>query len=206
MADSLSRQTILDRLRIRAIESTARPSIDHNKTVHYDDPIAKFIQTLTWVGGRVHQVDQYSDIRGVLDQVPAFSDSKWIASTVPEAVQGNVHLDQIEDPHALVSVDWAILRGEFCVAENGAIWVPTADLVQRTLLFIAQHLVLMVSQSEMAMHMHQAYQRVQSSSDHQRGTPRFGVFISGPSKTADIEQSLVLGAHGCRTLEVFLTP
>ncbi len=32
----------------------------------------------------------------------------------------------------------------------------------------------------------------------------YGVFISGPSKTADIEQSLVIGAQGPLSLTVFL--
>jgi L-lactate dehydrogenase complex protein LldG len=46
--------------------------------------------------------------------------------------------------------------------------------------------------------MHQAYERLQGREYN------FGVFIAGPSKTADIEQSLVLGAHGARTMTVFL--
>jgi L-lactate dehydrogenase complex protein LldG len=46
--------------------------------------------------------------------------------------------------------------------------------------------------------MHQAYEQI-SSADY-----GFGVFLAGPSKTADIEQSLVLGAHGARGLVVFL--
>ena len=46
--------------------------------------------------------------------------------------------------------------------------------------------------------MQHAYERIGSSN------PNFGTFIAGPSKTADIEQSLVLGAHGPKTLTVFL--
>ncbi len=86
------------------------------------------------------------------------------------------------------------------VAENGAIWVDGSTLPHRVMLFIPQFLALVVSRSQIVHHMHQAYARI----GHPK--PGFGVFVSGPSKTADIEQNLVIGAHGCRTLQVFLTP
>jgi L-lactate dehydrogenase complex protein LldG len=199
-----SRQAILDRLRVRPIQSSSdHPVIDSNRTVSYADPVAKFIEILTWVGGRVHQVQELSEVRTTLETLPEFNAAKWVVSTVPAAVQGNFHLGQVDDPHSLASIDWTILPGEFCVAENGAIWIPSRDLNERALIFIAQHLVLIVSRSQMEMHMHDAYRRIRRDLST---TPHFGVFVSGPSKTADIEQSLVLGAHGCRTLEVFLTP
>lgn len=201
-----SRQTILDRLRVSPIERSEHPTIDYGQTVNYPNPLAKFEEILTWVGGRVHYVDHENQVQEKLAELPEFVSAKWIASTVPGAVVGNFALPQVEDPHGLASLDWSIIRGEFCVAENGAIWVPAADLNERTMVFIAQHLAIVVSRSEMVTHMHSAYSRIKQSPLHQSGSARFGVFVSGPSKTADIEQSLVLGAHGCRTLEVFLTP
>ena len=90
------------------------------------------------------------------------------------------------------------MRGEFAVAENGAVWLTDARLKHRATLFITQHLALVVPRNEIVNNMHEAYQRLQFSG---RG---YGLFLSGPSKTADIEQSLVIGAHGARSLTVFL--
>ena len=133
-----------------------------------------------------------------MESIPEFADASRIASVVPEVAAGNIDASTIDDPHALASLDWVIARGEFIVAENGAIWVDGASLPHRVMLFIPQYLAIVVSRSQVVHHMHQAYERI--------GHPRagFGVFVSGPSKTADIEQSLVLGAHGCRTLQVIL--
>ena len=140
------------------------------------------------------------EILDILNQTSVFAEATRIASVVPEAVPGNLDTHSIDDPHALASLDWMIARGEFLVAENGAIWVSGQSLPHRVMLFIAQYLAIIVSRRQIVHQMHEAYQRI--------GTPEagFGIFVSGPSKTADIEQSLVLGAHGCRQLQVFLTP
>ena len=83
------------------------------------------------------------------------------------------------------------------MSEKGAIWVAGETLPHRELLFIPQYLAIVICRSEIVHQMHEAYAKI--------GQPKpwFGVCFSGPSKTADIEQSLVLGAHGCRTLQVF---
>ena len=91
-----------------------------------------------------------------------------------------------------------MLSGEFAVAENGAVWVTDAKLKHRVPFFLSQHLALIVPAGEVINNMHDAYERLSF------GGPRFGAFISGPSKTADIEQSLVIGAHGPRSHVVFL--
>jgi L-lactate dehydrogenase complex protein LldG len=118
-------------------------------------------------------------------------------SLVPGAGTPNVYLAAVDDPHQLETIDVAILSGAFGVAENGAIWVTSAGVKHRALYIIVQHLVLVIPAAEIVQTMHQAYARIEL------GRTDWGAFISGPSKTADIEQSLVVGAHGPRSLNVF---
>lgn len=103
-----------------------------------------------------------------------------------------------EDPHQLENVDMAVVAGQWGVAENGAIWLTENDMGVRVLPFICQHLAIILPRERILATMHDAYEKI--------GAPQtgFGVFIAGPSKTADIEQSLVLGAHGAKSLVVFV--
>ena len=195
-----SRNAILERLRAHHIEAPPLPALDASRLSHFDDPLATFLEMLSFVGGQSHLVDSEIQIAPILSGIEAFRNAKQVVSLVPGAIQGNVEPSTIDDPHAFSAVDWVIARGAFPVAENGAIWVPGEFLPHRVLLFIPQYLAIVVPRSQIVHHMHDAYAKIG------RPAAGFGVFVSGPSKTADIEQSLVLGAHGCRTLQVFLTP
>lgn len=199
-ATTKSRQTILDRLMAKVVESPGLPTPDPLKLTRFDDPLAKFSEVLETVGGQVHLVDDPRQVAKILGKIEVFANAERIVSLVPEAADNTFDISSIDDPHDLSAVDWTIARGDFFVAENGAIWIDGQTLPHRVLLFIAQYLAIVVSRREFVHHMHDAYARIEAPKSP------FGVFVSGPSKTADIEQSLVLGAHGCRALQVFLTP
>ncbi|TWU02358.1 LutC/YkgG family protein [Stieleria varia] len=197
-AHTRSRQAILDALDSSPTTVPPLPELDVQQLTTFDDPLGQFIQSLAFVGGEAHVIDRPEKAYEILSGIPAFSNAKQIASVVPEAVQGNVDAASFEDPHALSGLDWTIARGEFMVAENGAIWVDGETLPHRVMIFIAQYLAIVVPRGQIVCNMHQAYERVG------KVNAAFGIFVSGPSKTADIEQSLVLGAHGCRKLQVFI--
>ena len=112
--------------------------------------------------------------------------------------RSDVDLAANRGPARLERLGLAILPGEIGVAENGAIWLYGAALAHRAVFVIAEHLALVVAAADIVHDMHEAYARLEAS------PPRYGTFISGPSKTADIEQALVIGAHGARSLTVFL--
>ena len=138
-----------------------------------------------------------------LGQLPAYAHAKKVCSCVEGAGRSNVTLDDVDDPHDLEDVDFAILPGEFGVAENGAVWLTDAALKHRAICFIPQHVALVIRAGAdpndvLVDNMHDAYKRLSFDG------PGFGLFMSGPSKTADIEQSLVIGAHGPRSLTVFV--
>jgi L-lactate dehydrogenase complex protein LldG len=102
------------------------------------------------------------------------------------------------DPHRLASLDVYVCEAVLGVAENGAVWIATSDNWQRAALFLAQRVVIVVRETSIVADLHDAYARIDVRARS------FGVFVAGPSKTADIEQSLVIGAHGPKELTVIV--
>ena len=187
---------ILSAIRRHHLPEAPLPSLDQ-PWIQFSDVRSQFASVLESVGGRVVMVADTVAVNCELSFISEWRDAKKRVSQVA-GVQGNTDLGLIDDPHATEDIDFAILPGQFAVAENGAVWVSDNGVKQRAIYFIAQHLALVVSVSDIVSNMHEAYRRLSFD------TPRFGAFISGPSKTADIEQSLVIGAHGPRSMTVFV--
>jgi L-lactate dehydrogenase complex protein LldG len=129
-----------------------------------------------------------------------YADYPVVVTTVPALQKKAIPaVDARRAPSELQNVGVAIIEGAFGVAENGAIWVDEEQLVHRVLPFITQHLIILLDKKQIVQDMHQAYELIQPQKQG------FGLFIAGPSKTADIEQSLVKGAQGARSALIVLT-
>jgi L-lactate dehydrogenase complex protein LldG len=160
-------------------------------------PADRFTEILTAIGGKVIKVGSMAEIREYV--LGTIGNNGRNITTVP--LLGDVMeyvSNKQTNPHSLQDVENAIIQAHFGVAENGAVWVTEELLMLRVLPFICQHLAVIVNANDIVPTMHEAYERIGSTNY------AFGTFIAGPSKTADIEQSLVLGAHGPRSMTIFL--
>ena len=158
--------------------------------------LENYCSTFNGIGGKVLVVEQARDVGAFISQ--NFSGTGRILTTLSTigAVAERYHPGL--EPHSLQDVELAVIGAQFGVAENGAVWLTEENMGHRILPFICQHLLVVLPADHIVPTMYEAYAQI---GEDPYG---FGVFIGGPSKTADIEQSLVMGAHGPITMTVLL--
>lgn len=158
--------------------------------------VETFSNVLRSIGGTVTNSDGLADVEAFLLQKK--EDGTEVVNGIEALPHFNIEAYAEKEAAEVESVNTVLLKGGVAVAENGAVWLTESKMVNRLLPFICQELILVVSKENVVANMHQAYKKITVDQDG------FGVFIAGPSKTADIEQSLVIGAHGPLALQVFL--
>jgi L-lactate dehydrogenase complex protein LldG len=189
-----SRKKILERVKLNQPELIKEQAVAI-KSMAPADVVEKFKSVLIAVGGAVIEVQNLEEIKKNIEGL--FPNTSQVISSIPGLNAENQFITG-EDPHSLERIQVAILEGEFGVSENGAVWITEKSMIDRALPFICENLVLIIKKENILATLHDAYDRIDQSEYN------YGTFISGPSKTADIEQSLVLGAHGAKTMTVFI--
>jgi L-lactate dehydrogenase complex protein LldG len=158
---------------------------------------ADFELHLQEAGGAAHDVPSAALAQAKLTEL--HPGAKVICSAAPE-IPGTRDVRAVNDPHELADVDVGVVRARFGVAESGAVWLTQEDLFIDALGFLSQHLIVLLDPSEIVADMHEAYRRVELDKT------AYGCFMMGPSATADVEATLVHGAQGPRSLNVFFLP
>lgn len=190
-----SREEILSAIKNNKPALVDLPVIDTAAVIQYPDVTAQFTAVLESIGGKVITLSNIAELQNII--AAEKQAGLFIADTINADAEANEMLAAASS-HELALLDRAYIKGTLAVAENGAIWLYESQLVNRVLPFICEHLVLVIDQQNIVPTMHHAYAKIDTAKEG------FGVFIAGPSKTADIEQSLVIGAHGARSLVVYL--
>jgi L-lactate dehydrogenase complex protein LldG len=158
--------------------------------------VQKYMDVFTAIGGSCYVVKDIPAVKTFIDE--SFDAAKRIVTTVPELGDSFELISDSVDPHSYEDIELALIKGHFSVAENGAVWLTEEVMGQRIIPYICQHLAVIIRAESIVPTLHEAYKVIGE------GDYGFGGFISGPSKTADIEQALVLGAHGPLSMTVFI--
>jgi len=197
MMSNSSREQILSSIRAnippKRVERPMIPAF-HRSDV---DLRSSFERHLEEAGGAAHKIASRSEAEAKLASV--HSKAQVICSAVPE-IPGTRRAETIRDPHELADVDVGVVRAQFGVAETGAVWLTQEDLIVNGLGFLSQHLVVFLDPEEIVADMHEAYARVRLDQT------AYGCFMMDPSATGDIEATMVHGAQGARSLNVFFLP
>ncbi len=191
----MNKEDLLAKIRANIHTTYDMPSFDDMKGVQYADPLKQFVEMSKTVGGKVVELEKGQDINEVIKN--CYPDAKVIASNLPEVTIANRNPDTVDEANDLNGTDVGVVRGVFGVAENGCIWIPQT-MKEKAMCFISEYLVIMLDRKQIVNNMHEAYQRIEFNSYG------YGCFISGPSKTADIAQALVMGAQAARGVTVVL--
>ena len=189
-----SREYILSQIRDNWRQSVDMPDLTSINPVEYQDRIEKFMHTVEQVGGHAVLLDAGADVNAELRNI--YPSAKVIASSL-SYIDADKDPDMVAEASDLADVDLGVVEGRIAVAENGCVWVPQT-MKERAVMFISQSLAIIVDRNDIVSNMHEAYSMIK--------IPDFGYgcFISGPSKTADIAQALVMGAQAAREVTVVI--
>ncbi|MEO8583463.1 MAG: LUD domain-containing protein [Flavitalea sp.] len=190
-----SRERILEAVLKNQPELQAVPDISMFRGSH-ENAVQKYLDVFKSIGGAVFLVDGISSARTLIRE--QFDITKRIVTTLPFLNDIAEVISPDIDPHTYEDAELAVIKAHFAVAENGAAWFTEEVMGQRIIPYICQHIAVIVDAESIVPTLHEAYEKIGT------GDYGFGAFIGGPSKTADIEQALVLGAHGPLTMTVFI--
>ena len=195
-----AKDIILNKLRQNTGETYDMPQLDELNPITYIDPVAEFIQkTTTTAGARLIEMKEGELLNDIIRQ--AYPESKIIASNLPN-METQMNPDNVAEAQDLMRVDVGVVEGRIGVAENACIWIPQT-MKEKAICFASEQLVIVLNRQDIVNNMHEAYERIAASKEYFQQY-KFGTFISGPSKTADIESALVYGAQAARGVTVVL--
>lgn len=201
---SLRRRAALEPSIQRMLDERVARHEPHSSPKIGSDPLEHFVTKLQGVAGSVAKVGRLEDVPKAVTQYlssqslplevvmasdPALADLSW-----PQALRVERRVAHREDRTSVT--------GAFAgIAETGTLVLLSDPQSPTTLNFLPEVHIVVLRREQIAPHIEDVWQKLR---DEMGAMPRTINFITGPSRTADIEQTIQLGAHGPRNLHVII--
>jgi len=208
MEGSTSKEKILKKVRNALVyrSEAPYPNTDQEQPVFKDleDPVdINFAQELNKAGGFFIYCETEREFTEKLRQL--MSENEW-AALYHQDEYLSISLTNASIPCSELKTDpegeiVGITRCEFLIARLGGIMVSSRSTSRRMHVFPDIHIVVGFT-SQLVTDLKDAFAGIRKK--YEPEMPSFISVITGPSRTADIEKTLVMGAHGPKELYVFL--
>lgn len=209
MEESTSKEKVLKSIRNALINKNENPfkDLSMDKMVHEpltDEPEVHFAEALSNVGGNfIYCSDEQEFLSQLKDLIGS---KKWPAVHCHNPQLADIlkigEIETIEDEEKFTEALVGITFCEFLVARQGSVMISSAISGGRRInVYPEIHLVFAYA-SQMVNELKEALSGMQAR--YKNDLPSLITTITGPSRTADIEKTLVMGAHGPKELYVFL--
>ena len=206
MATSLAKENILNRIREALINPVPLPfpQSEGNDSVYVlstEEPVVVFAEEFTKLQGQfafcIDEADFNLQLHNLIIQ------RNWSKIYCIESeLQGNLQAINITPYANLPSCDVAVTICEYLVARTGTIVMSAAQQSGRTASVYAPVHICVAYSSQLVNDVKDALQFMKEK--YANNFPSFITFASGPSRTADIEKTLVTGVHGPKEVFCFL--
>ncbi len=212
-----ARENILARIRARQGKPAA-PAAAERETVRSEiaahaqsprprmdwEPVARFRERALGLASTVEEVDAPAAIPAAVARYLKANSLPLAAVCWPEFMALDWRNAGIEiAARAARDADLVGITGAFCaIAETGTLMTLSGTDTPATASLLPETHIAVVSASRIVRGMEEAWQLLR---DELKRPPRAVSFISGPSRTADIEQTVTLGAHGPYRVHIILT-
>jgi L-lactate dehydrogenase complex protein LldG len=209
MEESTSREKVLKKVRDALIEKTEPPFpvIDMESPVFRDltEPLdVTFAEALVQAAGKFVYCESQDEFLGILQTF--ILEKNWPLLYCPDPLlqqilkQGGIPYDGA--PENLNEARLGITRCEALVARSGTIVLSSRLNPGRKIMAWPEIHLVAATSSQLVPDLKQALQNLRKK--YKENYPSLITLVTGPSRTADIEKTLVMGAHGPKELYVFL--
>ncbi len=209
MKDITSKEKILTNIRNALLEKSDNPfeNIDFTSDVLVESNDDKYIQFATNLkdnGGVFGYAENKTEAFGIVATL--IDENRWenIFCPIPEFTDELSQYDIItkNTPEDFKDVDVAITTCDFLISRCGSVMVSSGLGLGRQIFSFPETLIIIANTSHVVNELKDAIDGIKGK--YVNNFPSQITVITGPSRTADIEKTLVMGAHGSKNIYVFL--